>query len=66
MTASELDSQSCPAIMLHDLPSHVTKTGLADGICRTLRFPLLHSSWPFPVTGLPMIQIRCDILHCVP
>lgn len=39
MTASELDSQSCPAVMLHDLQSHVTKTGLADGIRRTLCFP---------------------------
>lgn len=44
MTASELESQSCPAIILHDLPSHVTKTGLADGIRCTPRFsspPLL-------------------------
>ena len=39
MTASEPDSQSCPATTLHDLPSHVTQTGLADGICCTLRFP---------------------------
>lgn len=39
MTASELDSHRCPAITLRDLPSHVTETGLADGIHRTLRFP---------------------------
>lgn len=39
MTASELDSQGCPARTLHDLSSHVTHAGLADGICRTLRFP---------------------------
>lgn len=43
MTASELQLQTCLAT-LHDHSSYVTKTGLADGICRTLRFsspPLL-------------------------
>lgn len=39
MTASELDSHICPAITLHDLPSRVTETVLADGIHRTLCFP---------------------------
>lgn len=40
----QLDFSSCPAITLHDLLSHVTETGLADGIRRALRFlspPLL-------------------------
>lgn len=38
MTASEPESESCPAITLRDHPSHVTKTGMADGILCTPRF----------------------------
>lgn len=38
MTTSEPKSRVVLAITLHDHPSHVTKTGMADGIRRTLSF----------------------------